>query len=135
MLEERTQVDQSDAAKRGNTLRESTHSARDEDVEAFVTFFSHLPLASEARVETRRVPGEVCMLTKRLRFFTWSSPCSDSQRAFVPERSSKPTVDTGARGLMRGARAQLWLAFLVVLLAAWATWSAGNWILTAWRWP
>lgn len=74
------------------------------------------------------------MLTKRLRFFTWSSPCSDAQRAFAPERSFQPTGDTGARGLTRGARAQLWLALVVVLLAAWATWGAGNWILTAWRW-
>jgi hypothetical protein len=91
-------------------------------------------LSSEERVETRRVPGEISMLTKRLWFFSWSSPCSDSDRAFAPERSPKPTVDTGARRLTRGARAQLWLAFLVVLLAASATWGAGNWIFTAWRW-
>jgi hypothetical protein len=75
------------------------------------------------------------MFMKRLRFFAWSSPCPEvAQQAFVPARSSRPVVESGARGHALGERAQLWLAFLVVLLAAWGTWSAGNWMLAAWQW-
>lgn len=72
---------------------------------------------------------------KRLRLSVWPSTARElPQRGLAPLRASQASIQIDRPARTLGARAQWWLALLVVLLASYGTWSAGNWLLAEWQW-
>ena len=72
---------------------------------------------------------------KRLRLSVWPwTPGEVPQRGLASARAAQARVELDRPARTLGARAQWWLALLVVLLASYGTWSAGNWLLAEWQW-